>query len=71
MNEKEMFEAWWSRHQDETWEATLTAQERAEGKTRSPIWGNSFKRDAKLAWMARAELAANAESRGTARHETT
>lgn len=64
MTEEELFEQWWSKHQDETWDTALTAQERAERKKRSPIWGCAFKKDARLAWMARADMAAKSELSG-------
>lgn len=56
MTEEELFEQWWNNHQDETWNLSMTAQERNEGKKHSPVWGIAFKKDALTAWMARAAL---------------
>lgn len=56
MNEEQAFERYWAERQRETWERSLTAEERAAGRQHSPAWGRAFYADAKAAWMARAGI---------------
>lgn len=55
------FERYWRERQEQTWKATLWPNEQTKPCPKN--WGSAFKRDARDAWMARAQLSAGPHTR--------
>jgi hypothetical protein len=53
MSEEKLFEEWWKKHQQETWEKQTPEAERIKKKRCPEHWGTGLKRYYREGWMAR------------------